>query len=600
MQIKETIAPFMPGICLAAGDVGKALPVPKSLGTIPKGLFLHKLSGSRWLTAAVTTRLEREAAVHACDTDNFQVLFDGYLTDIVGTNVTVDWTCRPAGAIAELYRSYGESFFSWLRGSYTFLIVDHGERKALLVSDRKGSRPSFYIENGGCVQVAPTVYSLYQVSRSGVSLDSASAIEFLLTGAYRDRYTLFRNIYRSPKAGVLEINGEGRSKVWRYWRLEFKPQSADETQLIEQCDAVLRQAIKRISSVYEDKVLALSGGLDSRVVLAYLNEVGSGKTAVTCFWERGTKGDDAQVAQRIARHLDLPIISYEFDMHDFEETAQFATMLSDCGAEVVDSAPLTLLWEQLGDRFQGYINGDECFGWHGLVSTERAAFTEIRWYRLQQAARLADWLDPDVRAELECEIDERLKALAKASEEKRPNALKDWLYYEERLGKMLNAFSASKLRYLEPLRPLIDEDVIEFISTVPDIWRDDKKLLRKTFARKFPELHAIPYATEDVLPIAESFRKRLIDDPRLQKYFRDHLIDGLPLTLRSLFDEKRFQQTFFALVKGESLPPVGRGVLARIPGLWRYRKQPENRVAPVAAMLRLLQLSLYVQALEKE
>lgn len=597
MKKREKIEPFMPGIHLVSG-VGKSKEaVPDTVQAIPSGFFLHVLEGNEWLSAAVCTRLTKEQSCHENVDGGVQVLFDGYLSDVVETGSAGDWRNRPARAISVLYGEFGKGFFSRLRGSFTFLIVDRRSKKALLVSDRSGSRPSFYHGRGREVGVAPTVYALCRSSGASMAVDDASVAEFLLTGAYRQGYTLFRELYRLPQAGVLEIDGIGNRQTWRYWRLRFEPQEASEQELISRCDEVLRQAVTRASAAVPNAVLGLSGGLDSRVVLGYLREAGVSKIPVVCFWERGTSGDDSEVAKALAGKLDLPIISHEFDMADFRETVELAVMKADCGAEVIDSAPLTRLWGRLGEQFDGFVNGDECFGWHGLVSSERAAFTEIRWYRLQQASRLADWLNADARRELENKVDQRLNELACEGGPMRPNDLKDWLYYEERLGKMLNAFTASRLMDLEPLRPLVDEDVIDFVSGVPEKWRDDKLLLRRTFQERFPDLDGMPYSTRDVLPVADSFRRRFIADTGLQEFFRDHLVDGLSPALRDLLDEDRFRKTFYALAKGEPLPPLKGDYLARIPGLWRLRRPPENRVAPFAAILRLLQLNIYLRSL---
>jgi len=589
----------MPGLFVVAGRPEEIMPARDLVGCMPDEFSLHELKGCHWLSAAVCTRLTKDASFGQSEDGKIQVLFDGYLTDIVDIAVVGDWRRQPAASILDLYRRYGVSFLLNLRGAFAFLIVDQRAKKAFLASDRKGSRPSFYNQEKGCLRVATTVYSLAKHAQTCLSLDNASVVEFLLTGAFRDKYTLFDDIYRMPKASVMSVDDKGHVETRRYWRLKFEPHTTDENALVAQCNEVLEQAAQRAVDTMPDAALALSGGLDSRVVLGYLREVKGGDVPVVCFWERGTQGDDSKVAGQLADMLNLPKYTYEFDMKDFVSTADYATLSADCSVEVIDSAPLTLLWERLRGLFPAFINGDECFGWHGLVSSKQAAFSEIRWYRLSQAARVSDWINPRIKKDLAKIIDARLVDLEHECSSNRPNDLKDWLYYEERLEKMLNAFVASKLRSLEILRPLVDEDVIDFISTVPEKWRDDKKLLRVLFKKRFPELNAIPFAKRDVLPQVDGFHERLKNDPEWQKFFIDHLIEGLPQPLRDLLDVKQFNRSLFALAKGSSLPPLKHSLIERIPGMWRFRKPPENRVAPMVAMLRLLQLSIYLRYLGK-
>lgn len=588
----------MPGLFVVAGRPEEIMPARDLVGCMPDEFSLHELKGCHWLSAAVCTRLTKDASFGQSEDGKIQVLFDGYLTDIVDIAVVGDWRRQPAASILDLYRRYGVSFLLNLRGAFAFLIVDQRAKKAFLASDRKGSRPSFYNQEKGCLRVATTVYSLAKHAQTCLTLDNASVVEFLLTGAFRDKYTLFDDIYRMPKASVMSVDDKGHVETRRYWRLKFEPHTTDENALVAQCNEVLEQAAQRAVDTMPDAALALSGGLDSRVVLGYLREVKGDDVPVVCFWERGTQGDDSKVAGQLADMLNLPKYTYEFDMKDFVSTADYATLSADCSVEVIDSAPLTLLWEKLRGLFPAFVNGDECFGWHGLVSSKQAAFSEIRWYGLDQAARVSDWINPRVKKDLVKIIDARLVDLEHECSSNRPNDLKDWLYYEERLEKMLNAFVASKLRSLEILRPLVDEDVIDFISTVPEKWRDDKKLLRVLFKKRFPELNAIPFAKRDVLPQVDGFHERLKNDPEWQKFFIDHLIEGLPQPLRDLLDVKQFNRSLFALAKGSSLPPLKHSIINRIPGMWRFRKQQENRVAPMMAMLRLLQLSIYLRYLE--
>ncbi|MCP4275070.1 MAG: hypothetical protein GY779_01810, partial [Gammaproteobacteria bacterium] len=518
--------PFVPGIAVLSGDFLRSGTDPRSLLLTPpeNGVALHTPHCSDWLSAVVCTRLTQEQACYT-DSGGITILFDGYLSDIVGADAGTTSCEQPARAIAELYRAHGHDAFRRLRGSYSILVLDAGNSVATIVSDRLGSRPTFYRKTDHGVAIAPTVYALSRLTGTRADIDPSSVIEFTITGAFRGTHTLFTEICKLPQAGMLALGPQHCEKVERYWCLSFEPQQVSQNELIDECDALLKQAVQRSMSTCTNAVLGLSGGLDSRVVLGYLRSNGYSEIPVTSFWKAGTQGDDSIVARSIGETLGLAISSFIIDLEDFADTAGEAVLKADCAAEVIDSSPLTRLWRQLGQQFDCFINGDESFGWRDATSSIPDALTKIGWFHLDQAPRVGDWIRPDIAHDLRKEIDRRLTELVVRADQTDPNDLKDKLYYEQRLGNKINAFAVHRLYAMEQARPLMDEDVIDFVSHVPRYFREDKRLLRETFRQKFPDLDRLPYSCKDSIPVPDSFCNMIERNPKMRQFFEANLIE---------------------------------------------------------------------------
>ena len=543
------------------------------------------------LEVSVSTHLTQEQSF--CESELSILVFDGYLTDIDRDDVTTNFTL-PALTVSSLYDRFGFETAKFLRGSFTFLAINKTNGSFALFTDRKNSRPIFvrYL-HGEFLGAAPTVKKCTSFIPELSSIQKHSILEFMISGTFRGDDTLYPEVKKLPYASYFHKK-DGIAVVAPYWKFQFETQKANEAALVDECDALLEQAVRRVNRTPGRKILFLSGGIDCRVILGYLLRTLENNIDVALYYSDLTKGDDAVVATQIAKKFDLQARDFEIRLEAFIDSALPVTLQADTRSEVLDSAPLHRFWETLSQNFSGFINGDESFGWHANVNSVSAALDEIGWFRLEQVSRLNSWLEPKLGRELAKDIQIHLERIVGNVKSDGADNLKDELYYVERLGNMLNGYYWSKLGVWEGYRPLIDEDVIDFITKLPNEWRGDKKLLRRLFELKFPDLHAIPASTEDVLPTPTAFASILQNNAALRSFMKSELLDNLHPELSDVFCTKNYKDSISALIDGNNLPRINSGWLESIPGFWRLSRPKENRVHPFKMALRLLQLNLYV------
>ena len=492
-----------------------------------------------------------------------------------------------------------ERFPEGLRGSFSGAVVEHEERRVLLFTDWLASRPVFYhVGRGGRLVAAPQVSWIVGRLRDPPEVDEASVCAFVIFGAQLGPHTLFRGIRKLPPGGVVEW-GAGRARERRHWRFAFEPDgSRTHAALLDEADDVIRESVRIAFRCMPDPFLFLSGGVDSRVILGAALAEGISPSCVTF----GTsQGDEADVAARVARAAGVPLKRVILPALPTAGTVVEAALLGDCHAEAVDFPNVGGMYRNLAREFGAFVNGDEAFGWRERAGSPDDARRLVGIFTLGEVARLASWIPPSRQRELDEELEARI-ASAWPDDGTPPDQIKDCLYYEHRLGNMLNAFSYARLRFLEQARPLVSEPVMDFVRTLPDEWRERKRILRALLRERYPDLAAVPLARGSAIPPPAAWAEAVAHDPEgLGALVRRHLLEGPPGALDALFGSEAFSRFVRAVLAGAPWPPLPGPWWASLPGLWRlHARRAVNRVHPVSLLMRVLQVAIYLDWVARE
>ncbi len=580
----------IPGIFITSAVDFSATIIDPATGTSGRALdYVYNCQPGGWLRARIETHRRLSEAVYV--DDDLVVLLDGYVSEIVGEKFLAKYAAKD---IAQSYAASGLDFISRLRGSYSCFIYDERDDVAYLFNDRRASRPMFYRRTpAGEIIFAPEVSRLSQPTDA---VDAAAACEFLLLGSYFVDDTIISAIKKLPQASLVRLN-RGEVAWGRYWQHTFAPAAQQRTEqaLIEECDALISQATRRIIRSVEEPALFLSGGTDSRVLLGSILALSEDIPAV-CYGMQ--LGDDFAIANVLAKENKLRCEAFELPERPGLSAYVDAALASDGRAETIDAPTMGSVFGTISGRYRSFINGDECFGWQAIVNNRRHAFERVGILTLAHAVYLDDWILPSCRGSIQETLEERRAGLVAAANVRHPNNLKDWLYYHTRLGNMLNAFTGNKLRYLEQARPLVDEDVVDFVAHLPRNMADDKYLLRQLLRAKYPHLLKTPLASKDSIPDASTYRKLFSSDARFSDFVHEKLIKDFDDRLGSILHIERVQAVLNALAEGRSLHPSNRKRWAHLPGMWRLSARiRQNWVSPVVLVMRLLQLNIYLRNL---
>ncbi len=288
--------------------------------------------------------------------------------------------------LLEAYRRWGSGCLSRLNGMFAFAIWDNTERRLFAARDRMGVKPLYYCWQGGRFVFASRPSAMKGLlSAAAAQIDPQSLRVFLELGYIPAPLSFYHNIRKLPPGHFMVVDSHG-SRATRYW--DYRHISPDtsllkktEDDLVDELDALMRDAT-RVRLMSDVPLGAfLSGGVDSSYVVAAMKAVGTGPPRAFSIAFREPEYNEGPAAMAIARHVGvdhvmetlsvadllslLPLYVEEFD-EPFADSSAFPTMAVARLARRHVTVALT------GDA------GDELFGgyhYSGLIETLSRART---------------------------------------------------------------------------------------------------------------------------------------------------------------------------------------------------------------------------------
>ncbi|MEJ2008646.1 MAG: asparagine synthase (glutamine-hydrolyzing), partial [Acidobacteriota bacterium] len=183
-------------------------------------------------------------------------------------------TASDTEVILHLYEEYGTGLLEHLRGMFAFALWDKRQRRLLLVRDRIGVKPLYYLAEPGRLAFASELRALRQLSTRPLEIDPQSVYDFFGFRYVPAPNTFYRNVSKLLPGHFLIADANGIRQE-RYWDLpgeDETPLAAEEYagQVLE----TLRESVRlRLISDVPLGVF-LSGGVDSTAVVAMMAELG--------------------------------------------------------------------------------------------------------------------------------------------------------------------------------------------------------------------------------------------------------------------------------------------------------------------------------------
>lgn len=197
-------------------------------------------------------------------------------------------------------------------GMFAIVLWDRTERALHLVRDRMGEKPLYYGVLGGTLLFGSELKALKQHPSWTGEIDRGSVALYLRHNYVPAPHSIFANV-RKVVPGTIVTFREPSSEppeITTYWSaLEMaergiaEPISADDPELVEQLDVLLRKTIK--GEVVADVPLGafLSGGVDSSALVALMQAQSSSRIKTFTIGFNETGYNEATHAKAVADHL---------------------------------------------------------------------------------------------------------------------------------------------------------------------------------------------------------------------------------------------------------------------------------------------------------
>jgi len=174
--------------------------------------------------------------------------------------------------VLHLFEEVGETFASQLNGAFVAAIWDVRARKLWIVNDRFGLQQLFYREDGKRLLFAGHTAAFQADPHYNPQVDRLALAEFLSFEHILGNRTLIADVKLLPPGSILTFQN-GQLSIRSYYDFQFVEdyQDRDEAWYVERWVHLMQQAVERRMRGDGPIGLQLSGGLDSRVMLAMIN-----------------------------------------------------------------------------------------------------------------------------------------------------------------------------------------------------------------------------------------------------------------------------------------------------------------------------------------
>lgn len=188
--------------------------------------------------------------------------------------------------------------------NFNFSFIASYKNFTLACVDHISSYPIYYTKNNNSLFFAPNIYDL-NIDLKNNNFNKQSELEILMAGYVTEDRTLIKNIFQL-EAGSFAISPE--KKIIDYY-LHYPSKNlnvSSDIKLIKDIDEILNNIFKNIYNKYADYkiIVPLSGGLDSRLILGKLKEIGFNNITAISY---GPKyNSEAKLAKIVAKKLNIP------------------------------------------------------------------------------------------------------------------------------------------------------------------------------------------------------------------------------------------------------------------------------------------------------
>lgn len=208
--------------------------------------------------------------------------------------------CEP---ILHGWRRWGMDLLARLRGMYAFALYDPAERQLLLVRDRLGIKPLYYLIEGGVLYFASELKALMPALRHGPRIELAAVGRYLQSNFSSGRQTAIQGIERVLPGEAMLVRPDGTIRRCRYWRpppcTNVRTLALDEA--LDRFEHLMREAMALHLRADVPVGIFLSGGLDSSTLLTLGAGLPDGPTrAWTVSFQDASVHDESAVAARLA------------------------------------------------------------------------------------------------------------------------------------------------------------------------------------------------------------------------------------------------------------------------------------------------------------
>ncbi|MFC1586342.1 asparagine synthase-related protein [Fibrobacterota bacterium] len=372
-------------------------------------------------------------------------------------------------------------------GEYTALLYDKKNSQLMIITDRHGLRPLYLYAGPGKMIFSSELKAFLAFEDFTPKLLPDAVNCFLELGHLLGDLTWFQNVTLIPPATILKIDISKaivteKKKYWGWGRIS--PQNLPFKAAVQELGQIFKKSVRQRIFPGEKVAVPLSGGLDSRAVLAAIPEESC--AGAFTFGKKGCR--DVEIAEMVTVQRGVLHKKLEFNEENWIPERFPAIWKTDGMISLLDlhaSQFLEDIRKLSPVNLNGYLGDVICGGSY-----------------LQEIA-------------YDCRIDEgiagqyysRYSCLDEVKDEYYDGCHIDSYLISNRGRRLVNLGIQGSSKTVEQRKPFMSNEIIEFIYSLPDDYRLNGRLYHSALLTVFPGwFEKIPWQKTGI-PISQKLTK---------------------------------------------------------------------------------------------
>ena len=415
-----------------------------------------------------------------------------------------------------LYETQGLSFISKLKGVFILALWDGRKKQIVLANDYMGFYPTYYSLQNGKFIFAPEVKAIISHPHFNKKSDLTAMAQYFRFQHLLGHRTFFEDISMLPPATILVYEYETQKhSLETYWTFESIPFREKITfdEAVSEAGRLLKKAVRRYSEDELRPGVYLSGGLDSRTILGFMEHR---PVSTICYGDRDSM--DVIYGERIARlagsdhhWFDMREGKWVLDYIDrhLDLTEGFHSWIHSHGISTLDEARQWMDVNLIGWCGGTVMGGKDSIEPQQIYAVDNLALVNRLFYLFNQKYTWPSITESEEKLLYQDNTLKKVCGLAFDSfrEEFEPfsNVRKDIrgeaFYIRTNLRRLTQNMLAIYRGHIEVRIPFFDYDLIQFLYSIPAEVRGVKKMYWAMIQRELPRYALIPNSNDELLPL---------------------------------------------------------------------------------------------------
>lgn len=398
--------------------------------------------------------------------------------------------------ILHLYEEYGKDFISQLNGSFVLTIWDNKKQELLIANDRYGLRPLYYAEHKGYLLFSSEMKAILKDDSFERIVDDRAVSDFLSFRFILGTKTFLQGISLLPAASIMTCDASQIS-IKKYWDFNFQEDgNHPEEYYTEHLSKLTQQAVERRLKGNCTIGASISGGFDTRMVVA---NIAKKHSPIHTYTYGGANCKEAVFAPIVAKKLGTSHHFFEYKPEDFISAVENGGYLL---GEIVDPNSFGVInrlkeIRTFMDVEVSGIGGGEILRGACITHQMESATNEEQLFQamcnyvykaIPEELLNEEWHKKIKGASMSC-----FKSLySKYHDENLLSRSEHFFICESLPSYARSAFMLNNSQF-ERREPFFDNDLIDFIQTIPVSLRKNSYILTKVLLGMFPDIANISF-----------------------------------------------------------------------------------------------------------